>query len=301
MRTAFIQQITEEANRNNKIFLLVGDLGFNVVEPFAQAFPERFLNVGVAEQNLAGVAAGLAKEDFIPFIYSIGNFPTLRCMEQIRYDICYHNLNVNIVAIGGGYAYGSLGASHHATEDIGMLRSIPNLTVCAPADPIEARKITAMAVEDASPFYIRLGKNGEPVIHADTVELQKGVPLLLREGNQIAILATGSIAVDGLDFVQKNNLHAAVYSVPVIKPLLKESLLAIFEQYEKIITVEEHQASAGFGSAVLECMNDLMEEKRLKKIPSIKRIAIPDSFTSIVGSQAFLKQLNNIVLKKEYF
>lgn len=264
MRTAFIQQITEEANRNNKIFLLVGDLGFNVVEPFAQAFPERFLNVGIAEQNLAGVAAGLAKEDFIPFIYSIGNFPTLRCMEQIRYDICYHNLNVNIVAIGGGYAYGSLGASHHATEDIGMLRSIPNLTVCAPADPIEARKITAMAVEDASPFYIRLGKNGEPVIHADTVELRKGAPLLLREGNQIAILATGSIVIDGLDFVQKNNLHAAVYSVPVIKPLLKESLLAIFEQYEKIITVEEHQASAGFGSAVLECMNDLMEEKQQK-------------------------------------
>jgi transketolase len=301
MRTAFIQQLLEEAHQNDNVFLLVGDLGFNVVEVFARTFPDRFLNVGIAEQNMMGIAAGLAKEGFTPFVYSIGNFPTLRCMEQIRYDICYHNLNVTIVAVGGGYAYGSLGASHHATEELGMLRTIPSLTICAPADPVEARKITTMAVKDPSPFYIRLGKNGEPVIHTGAVELRKGEPLLVKEGKQMAILATGSITIDALDFLQTNNFHAAVYSVPVIKPLERECFRTIFEQYEKIITLEEHQASAGFGSAILECMNDLMEEKRLKKIPVVKRIAIPDSFTFIAGSQSFLKQLHNLTLKQEHF
>ena len=142
MRTAFINQLIEEAKSNDKIFLLVGDLGFSVVEPFAEQFPERYLNVGIAEQNMAGIAAGLAMEGYCVYIYSIGNFPTLRCMEQIRYDICYHNLNVKIVAVCGGYAYGSLGASHHATEEIGMLRTIPNMVVCAPGDPVEAKAIT---------------------------------------------------------------------------------------------------------------------------------------------------------------
>ncbi|MDR1984194.1 MAG: transketolase [Prevotellaceae bacterium] len=301
MRTAFVQQLVEEASHNEKVFLLVADLGFNVVEPFAQKFPNRFLNVGIAEQNMAGIAAGLAKEGFIPFMYSIGNFPTLRCMEQIRYDICYHKLNVNIVAVGGGYAYGPLGASHHTTEEIGMLRTIPNICVCAPSDPVESRKITGMAVEDASPFYIRLGKNGEPVIHTADVRLQKGTPLLLKDGKQIAVLAMGSVAMDSLDFVKRNNLSAAVYSLPIIKPMEKESLLALFKQYEKIITIEEHQASAGFGSAILECMNDLQEGKRLEKAPMVKRIAIPDTFTYIAGSSTFLKEKNHVTLKKEYF
>jgi len=301
VRTAFIQQLIEEATHNDKVFLLVADLGYNVVEAFAQKFPDRFLNVGVAEQNMAGIAAGLAKEGFIPFIYSIANFPTLRCMEQIRYDICYHDLNVNIVAVGGGFSYGSLGASHHATEELGMLRTIPNLTVCAPADPVESKKITSLAVKDPSPFYIRLGKNGEPAIHEHDFDLQKGSPLLLKNGTQTAILATGSIAIDSFQFVQKNNLQVAVYSFPIIKPLNKESLRSIFEQFDHIVTVEEHQASAGFGSAILECMNDLQEESLLQKVSKVKRIAIKDAFTFIAGSQNFLKELNGLILKKEDF
>src|SRR4051812_19286753 len=124
MRTAFISRLIEEARKDSRVFLLVGDLGFSVVEPFRDEFPKQFLNVGVAEQNMTGVAAGLAMEGYTVFTYSIGNFPTLRCMEQIRYDVCYHNLNVKIVSVGGGYAYGPLGASHHATEEIGMLRTI---------------------------------------------------------------------------------------------------------------------------------------------------------------------------------
>ena len=147
MRTAFISQLIVEAKANENIFLLVGDLGFSVVEPFADLFPDRYLNVGIAEQNMAGIAAGLAIEGYCVYIYSIGNFPTLRCMEQIRYDICYHNLNVKIVAVGGGYAYGPLGASHHATEEIGMIRTLPNMIVCAPGDPIETKAITKIFAE----------------------------------------------------------------------------------------------------------------------------------------------------------
>ncbi|MDL2296771.1 transketolase [Bacteroidales bacterium OttesenSCG-928-B11] len=302
MRTAFVKQLVEEARLNEKVFFLVADLGYNVVEDFAKEFPDRFINVGIAEQNMAGIAAGLAKEGFIPFIYSIGNFPTLRCMEQIRYDICYHNLNVNIVAVGGGYAYGSLGTSHHTTEELGMLRTIPTLTVCAPADPIESRMLTTMAVNDPTPFYIRLGKNGEKAIHEKSLEnYQIGEPLLVRKGETTAVLSTGSIGIDNLDFITENNINASVYTFPVIKPLNKERLAQLFNSYKKIITVEEHQASAGFGSAILECLNDLQEEGLLTGIPKVKRIAIKDTFTSVAGSQKFLKEKNGLILKKEYF
>ena len=302
MRTAFIQQLIEEAKINDKVFLLVADLGYGVVEGFAKQFPERFLNVGIAEQNMAGIAAGLAKEGFIPFIYSIGNFPTLRCMEQIRYDICYHQLNVNIIAVGGGYAYGSLGTSHHTTEEIGMLRTIPNLCVCAPADANESRKLTAMAVNDTQPYYIRLGKNGElPVHENEDISIEKGTPILLRQGEKVAVIATGSIVWDALDFVSQNKLNVSVYSVPFIKPMQKENFQTLFSQYDKIITMEEHQASAGFGSAILECLNDLVEENLLDNHPKIKRIAIPDTFSTISGSQKYLKDLNGLGLKTEYF
>lgn len=131
MRTAFIKQLVEEAGTNDKIFLIVGDLGYSVVETFAEKYPERFLNAGIAEQNMVGVAAGLAMAGYNVYVYSIGNFPTLRCMEQIRYDIAYHKLNVKIVSVGAGYAYGSLGSSHHATEELGMMRTIPNMVVCS--------------------------------------------------------------------------------------------------------------------------------------------------------------------------
>ena len=145
MRTAFITQLQEEARKNDKIFLLVGDLGYHVVEPFAEEFPDRFLNVGIAEQNMAGVAAGLAMTGYNVYIYSIGNFPTLRCLEQIRNDIAYHEANVKIVSVGAGYAYGSLGATHQATEDIGVIRTIPNIVVATPGDPVEARAIATLS------------------------------------------------------------------------------------------------------------------------------------------------------------
>lgn len=178
MRTAFINQLMEEARKDRSIFLLTGDLGFSVLEPFAKEFPERFVNVGIAEQNMAGIAAGLALDGWNVFTYSIANFPTLRSLEQIRYDICYHDLNVTVVSVGAGYAYGALGASHHATEDIAIMRAIPNMVVASPGDPIEARLITSELAKRKGPSYLRLGKAGEPIVHPETLKKRPSAALL---------------------------------------------------------------------------------------------------------------------------
>ncbi|MFL9484992.1 transketolase family protein [Chitinophagaceae bacterium LWZ2-11] len=303
MRTAFINQLIEEAKKNENIFLLVGDLGFSVVEPFAEQFPDRFLNVGIAEQNMAGIAAGLAMQGYCVYIYSIGNFPTLRCMEQIRYDICYHNLNVKVVAVGGGYAYGALGASHHATEEIGMLRTIPNMVVCAPADPAEAKAITTFTASYQGPCYIRIGKAGEPFVHnaTDNLHLHLGDILPIKEKGEIAVLATGGILKYVVDFIDENKIEASVYSFPFVKPMNRGKLLSILKSYKKIITIEEHQSQCGFGSAILEQMHNFAEEGELDNMPIVKRVAIPDKFYSVAGSQEFLRNLAGVKLEKEYF
>lgn len=231
MRTAFINQLIKEARNNSSIFLIVGDLGFSVVEPFAKEFPDRFLNAGVAEQNMTGIAAGLAIEGYTVFTYSIGNFPTLRCMEQIRYDVCYHNLNVKIVAVGGGYSYGPLGASHHATEELGMLRTIPNLTVCAPGDPVETSAITSLIANNNSPCYLRLGKAGEPTVHKNEIEIKFGKMVPIIEGKGTAILSTGSILKYSYDYVVNNKLILGLYSFSFIKPLDLDGLKKIADNY----------------------------------------------------------------------
>ena len=169
MRTAFIQQLILQARRNPRLFLVVGDLGFSVVEAFAQEFPDRFLNAGVAEQNMTGVAAGLGSEGYHVFTYSIANFSTIRCLEQIRNDICYHNLPVTVVAVGGGLAYGNLGYSHHAVQDIAIMRTLPNMTVLAPADPGETRECVDWLSANPGPSYLRIGKAGEKVAACESL------------------------------------------------------------------------------------------------------------------------------------
>jgi transketolase len=297
MRTAFINQLIEEARINSNIFLIVGDLGFSVVEPFAIEFPERFLNIGIAEQNMAGFAVGLAMEGYIPFIYSIGNFPTLRCMEQIRYDICYHNANVKIVAVGGGYSYGSLGASHHATEELGMLRTIPNLVVTAPGDPIETRLVTKMSIDTQGPFYIRLGKAGEPIVHKhEILNYLKGDAIELIKGTSMAILSTGSMLKYSQDYIIENNFDCGLYSFPIIKPLNKSAIISLCNSYKEFITIEEHQMSGGFGSAFIEVVNDIYFHAEITTYPKIKRIAIPDQFCSVAGSQQYLWRENGLII-----
>jgi transketolase len=296
MRTAFIQQLVEEAKTNDKIFLLVGDLGYSVVEPFADLFPDRFLNVGIAEQNMTGIAAGLAMEGYNVFTYSIGNFPTLRCMEQIRYDVCYHNLSVKIVAVGGGYAYGPLGTSHHTTEDIGMLRVIPNLNVCAPADPVEARKITTMLCNSDEPCYLRLGKAGESKVHNENKNFAWGNILEVKKGSNIAVLSTGGMLKYCTDFITQQNSDWGLYSVPFIKPLDTATLTNICNRYDEIITIEEHQKNGGLGSAILESLNELRNNNAIKIFPKVRVIAIPDKFIGFAGSQEYLREIAGLKL-----
>lgn len=300
MRTNFINQLIEEARRNEKIFLLVGDLGYHVIEPFAEEFPDRFLNVGIAEQNMAGIAAGLAMTGYNVYFYSIGNFPTIRCLEQIRNDIAYHQANVKVVSVGAGYAYGSLGATHQATEEIGALRVLPNMVVATPGDPLEARAITKISASYDGPMYIRLGKAGEKTVHSeDSIDLKIGdiCSVITREGNQTAVLACGNILDAALHQINEENLNYDLYSVPFVKPINKEQLINIVKTHPAgLITIEEHQKSCGMGSAIVEILNDLYYEGNIEVYPKVKRIAIPDEFADVVGTQVFLREHEGLKL-----
>lgn len=300
MRTNFINQLIEEARRNEKIFLLVGDLGYHVIEPFAEEFPDRFLNVGIAEQNMAGIAAGLAMTGYNVYFYSIGNFPTIRCLEQIRNDIAYHQANVKVVSVGAGYAYGSLGATHQATEEIGALRVLPNMVVATPGDPLEARAITKISASYDGPMYIRLGKAGEKTVHSeDSIDLKIGdiCSVITREGNQTAVFACGNILDAALHQINEENLNYDLYSVPFVKPINKEQLINIVKTHPAgLITIEEHQKSCGMGSAIVEVLNDLYYEGDIEVYPKVKRIAIPDEFADVVGTQVFLREHEGLKL-----
>lgn len=300
MRTNFINQLIEEARHNDKIFLLVGDLGYHVVEPFEKEFPDRFLNVGIAEQNMTGIAAGLALSGYNVYTYSIGNFPTLRCLEQIRNDVAYHKANVKIVSVGAGYAYGSLGATHQATEEIGALRVIPNMVVATPGDPIEARAISKLSTSYDGPMYIRLGKAGEKVVHKeDVLDLHIGdiCPISVVKNNAVAVLACGNILDAVRQQIEKKQLPYDLYSVPFVKPMNVDLLKQIVLSHsEGLITIEEHQKSCGMGSAVVELVNDLYATGQILVYPVIKRIAIPDEFADVVGTQQYLREYEKLHL-----
>ena len=200
-----------------------------MVEPFARKFPERFLNVGVAEQNLTGIAAGIAVTGKIVFTYSIANFPILRCFEQIRNDVCYHKANVKIVSVGGGYSYGPLGMTHHATEDIAVLRALPEMAVVAPGDPVEVRGATRAIAAHEGPCYLRLGRAGEPTIHDSAVKFQLGKAIQVRDGDAITIISTGALlqnAVQAADKLAARGIHARVLSMHTVKPLDEDAILA---------------------------------------------------------------------------
>jgi transketolase len=296
MRTAFINQLIVEARKNNKIFLLVGDLGYNVVEPFANEFPDRFLNVGIAEQNMVGVAAGLAMTGYNVYMYSIGNFLTLRCLEQIRNDVAYHEADVKIIAVGGGYAYADAGATHHVTEVLGVLRTIPNMVICSPSDPIETKTITAISAIYNGPMYIQLGKAGEHIFRESMIECNIGDIIPYNKGttNKSAILVSGSILADVVD--SKQTFGYDIYAVPFIKPLNKAHVRMIANTYSSIIVIEEHQKSCGVGSAFIEQVSDLYSEGEIPIFPRIRRIAIDDVFCKVAGTQFYLREINGLQL-----
>ena len=275
MRNAFIEELVLAAEKADNIALVVGDLGFGVVEPFAQRFPERFFNSGVAEQNMMSLAAGLASEGYHVFVYSIANFPTFRCAEQIRNDVAYQCLPVTVVAVGGGLAYGNLGYSHHAVQDYALMRVMPNMLIGSPGDPMEVRACMRYLVDHPQPSYLRLGKAGEPCIHLEVPEISPGQWLNIRVGEKrgTTYLTTGAT----LDLVHQMMIRnqtlndAALYSMPLWGMKVKHSQVDQVEGFAKVITVEDHLMDGGFGSWLLEATSirpDLLARLRIKALNS---------------------------------
>ena len=257
MRTAFIEALCEVAAEDERVWLLNGDLGYSVLERFSARFPSRSVNVGVAEQNMTGLAAGLAMCGKVVFTYSIANFPTLRCLEQVRNDVCYHNLDVKVVAVGGGLAYGTQGYTHYAIEDLAVMRALPNMTVIAPGDPAETRAAVRALVETPGPCYLRLGKAGEPDVHREPPPFVRGRAIKLRGGADAALLSTGGMlktAAEAAELCEARGLGVALYSVPWVKPLDEELVRELGASVPLIVTVEEARASGGLGGAVAELL-----------------------------------------------
>lgn len=257
MRTAFIETLTELAEQDERIWLLTADLGYSVLEGFAERFPRRYVNVGVAEQNMTGVAAGLAMCGKIVFTYSIANFPTVRCLEQIRNDVCYHNANVKVVAVGGGLSYGSLGYTHHGVEDLAIMRALPNMAVVAPGDPAETRLATRAVAGWDGPCYLRLGKAGEPAVYDAEPEFQIGRPTLVRGGGRdVTLISTGGalkVAVDAARLLEGRGVSSSVVNLHTLRPIDPEALLSLVGT-PVVATVEEHSVVGGLGSAVAEVL-----------------------------------------------
>ena len=286
MRKAFNEELLKAARQDKRIHMILADIGYGEIEPFANEFPERFINCGVAEQNMTGVACGVALAGNIAITYSIANFPTLRCLEQVRNDVCYHNANVKIVIIGGGMAYGPLGVSHHSTEDLAIMRALPNLKVIAPCDIYEARSAVHAMLAYDGPVYYRCGYKGEKNLHTGPVNFEIGKALKLREGKDAAIIFTGTIginAVQAADELEKQGYSIKLVSMHTVKPI---DVAAVLDAAETgcVVTVEEHNICGGMGGAVAEALMD----NGAGNI-RFKRMALPDVNVCKIGSEEWLR------------
>ena len=295
MRTTFINWLCKKAEEDKRIVLLTGDLGYGVIEPFASQFPNRFINVGVAEQNMVGIASGLASEGFLPFTYSIGIFPTFRCAEQIRNDIDYHNLPIVTTSVGSGVTYGALGYTHHAIQDLALMRSLPNMIIATPSDPLEVEAILDWQLINKRPIYLRMHKAGEPNLHKEVNQLNPGKPLKLslinkqHKINHTCILTCGYLAKELTNILNRIDINFDFYTIPLWGQKSKKSLSSFLKGYENIITIEDHLLDGGFGSYVLETATQYNNKCNI----------IPISLTSdSVGKVASEKTLIEPILLK---
>jgi transketolase len=289
MRNAFVNELSELAALDPRIMLITGDLGFGVFDEYARRYPAQFLNAGVAEQNMTGLATGLALEGRVVFTYSIANFPTLRCLEQIRNDAAYHDANVKVVSIGGGFSYGQLGISHHATEDLAILRCLPGLTVVSPGDEWEVRQATRTLVATTGTCYLRLDKAKAPPTHKPDEVFRIGHSRQLREGRDVTIAVTGGILEVALEAAQElakvHGIESRVLSVHTIKPLDTEALVAAARETGGLVTLEEHTVEGGLGGAVAETLLELGIIPRF-----FRRMGLRAGFSAAVGDQKYLRK-----------
>ena len=291
MRNAFIEELVTLAHLHKNVALIVGDIGYSVVEPFADNFSDRFINAGVAEQNMTTLAAGMASEGYHVFTYSIANFPTFRCAEQIRNDVDYHNLPVTVVAVGGGLSYGALGYSHHAIQDYALIRCMPNMLIASPGDPMEVRACLRYLINNPQPSYLRLGKSGEPSFHNDVPLIKPGEWLKVCTGNNNALLCTGATLELGMklrnDFL--NYSQHSVFTMPIWGMRFKYLQPSKIATFSSVVTLEDHLEDGGFGSWILE---SLPTESGLRNKVEIK--ALNSLVCGSVASQKVLNQLGGL-------
>ncbi|GFN31957.1 transketolase family protein [Paenibacillus xylaniclasticus] len=287
MRNAFVREMLQRAEHDERLMVITPDLGFSVWEPFRDRFPGRLINAGIAEQNAVGMAAGLALSGYLPYVYSIIPFVTMRAYEQIRIDAAYMKVPVRIVGVGAGLAYGGQGPTHHGLEDVALMRALPNMTVCCPGDDIEARELTLASFVHDGPMYIRLGKSGEPRVHEASLRIPLGGTVELMAGSELAVLASGTALPHARDWVMRlrtepDPIDAALVSVPTVKPFPVETVLSYARRGMPIVTVEEHSVIGGLGSACAETLAELGAA-----VP-LRRFGLPDDFNRHVGSHAYL-------------
>ncbi len=300
MRNAFAEEITKLASEDKRVVLLPGDIGNRLFDKYKEKFPDRFYNCGVAEANLVSMAAGMALCGLRPIGYTITPFITSRCFEQVRVDVCYNNLPVVTVAVGGGFGYASLGATHHSCEDIAIMRVIPNMTVICPGDAFEVKAAIRAALKHNGPVYMRLGKKNEPLVHKDVPKFEIGKGIVIKEGNDACLLSTGNmlpVVVEAGKNLDNKGISTQVVSLHTVKPLDNELLSKIFEKFELVVTIEEHSLLGGLGAGVAEWLvdNKLKEAKLL-------RFGTDDVFLHKVGEQEYAREqfglTTNAITKK---
>lgn len=293
MRNAFIRTLERLAGEDERIFLVCGDIGYSVVEKFAERFPDRFLNVGVAEQNMVGIAAGLALTGKKVFTYSIVNFAVTRCLEQIRNDVCYHKADVTVVSVGGGVAYGSQGYTHHGVEDIAFMRVLPNMTVAVPGDPLEAEWATTALVSRGGPAYLRLARGGEPTVHGALPPSSAfGSLIEMAPARRITVIAAGAIlseAVVAQRRLSELGIDVGLYSAPVVAPLDFGGVKKLLGECEVLISVEEHLTAGGLGGAVAELACELPGRHA-----RVLRLGVTHAHHKTVGNQRHLWRRNGM-------
>lgn len=289
MRNAFAATITELADGDDRIVVLSGDIGNRLFDDFKACHPVRFYNCGVAEGNMTGMAAGMAMCGLRPFTYTITPFATTRVMEQIRIDVCYHNLPVTIVGTGSGLSYASLGPTHHSLEDVAFLRAIPNMTVVCPADAAEVRAALPAILDVDGPVYLRLGKKGEPKVHEETPALVIGRGITVRQGSDVCLLGLGNMVAPCLEaaaLLEGRGISAMVVSMHTVKPLDEQLLRDVLGRFAVVAVVEEHSRIGGLGGAIAQWRQAQPGRARARMIS----LGTPDAFLPESGSQKYLRQ-----------
>jgi len=295
MRNAFVKTLERLMQNNKDIILLTGDLGFSVFDDLKKKFPYNYLDVGISEANMVGMAAGLALCNKQVFLYSIIPFVTYRVIEQIRNDLCYQKLPVKIIGVGEGLSYGVAGTTHHAIEDIAIMTSIPDMTVISPGDPKEVEMAIKKSLMLDGPCYIRLGKNGEPVLHNSDFEFDIGKGTILKKGKDIVIFATGNMletAIEVSKILDESSIDAEVISLHTLKPIDEEIIYEETLNKRMVISIEEHVKTGGLGSKIADVLMDKMIVKKFIKF------ALPDSFVHEVGSQSYLRDIYSLTPEK---